>query len=376
MKPQVSLFAAALCVAAPLAAQTTNVTTDPVGVLRYVFQADSDTAMSLPLHRPTEFAGGVGTVGSNWITAAALTNSPINWVDNDWTYGVGTNASSTYYAMFTTGALEGAWFQITGNNSNTLFLDTAGLASLSGAGVAASNKFEVIPFWTLASLFPNGQGITPAANPFAPETVILLTDQQTPGINLPSQELFFYYNGGIGIVPAGWYPPGNPFAPAADDNPLPPDTYFLVRASSTTTTNFVAGGVAMNDFRTQLGRLQNGTEQDNFIGFGFPIDTTLIGSGLHNAPGFTKSPNPFAPEDIVLVYDQNASGINKPAQELYFYYDGSIGMVPAAWYEVGNPFGGSKDSNIVFRAGSAVIVRKAAGAASSDGWAATPPYAN
>ncbi|MCC6355972.1 MAG: TIGR02597 family protein, partial [Verrucomicrobiae bacterium] len=113
MKQSVAILGSALLLATPLAADTNVVTTDPVGVMRYVFQANSDSSMSLPLHRPTEFAGAVGSVGSNWITAFATSNSPINWVNNDWTYGVGTNANNTYYAMFTTGALEGAWFQIT-----------------------------------------------------------------------------------------------------------------------------------------------------------------------------------------------------------------------------------------------------------------------
>lgn len=376
MKQSVAILGSALLLATPLAADTNVVTTDPVGVMRYVFQANSDSSMSLPLHRPTEFAGAVGSVGSNWITAFATSNSPINWANNDWTYGVGTNANNTYYAMFTTGALEGAWFQITGNNSNTLFLDTAGLASLATAGVAASNNFEIIPFWTLNTVFPNGAGITPSGNPFSPETVILLSDQQTSGVNLPSQQLYFYYDGTGGGVPAGWYEVGNIFAPVVDHNPLPPDTYFLVRSSAPTTTNFVTGAVAMNNFNTQLARLADGAEQDNFIGFGFPIDTTLIDSQLQDAPGFTKSSNPFSPQDIVLVYDQSSPGINKPAQELYYYYDGTVGGVPAGWYEVGNIFGGLKDSNIVFRAGAGVIVRKAAGTASAGTWVASPPYAD
>lgn len=373
MKQSVAILGSALLLATPLAADTNVVTTDPVGVMRYVFQANSDTAMSLPLHRPTEFAGAVGSVGSNWITAFATSNSPINWANNDWTYGVGTNANNTYYAMFTTGALEGAWFQITGNNSNTLFLDTAGFASLATAGVVASNNFEIIPFWTLSTVFPGGTGIVASVNPFAPGSIVFFNNESSAGINLAPSSGYFFYDGSAGMIAAGWYPVGNPFVPKLDDLALTPDSFYRIRQPNTQSTNFVTGAVAMNDFSTFLSRLGDNLPQDNFVGFGFPVDTSLAGSGLQNSPGFTQSSDLFSPKDIVLIFDQTSAGINKAPKKGYYFYDGTGGF-PAGWYEVGNPFSGTQDTNLVIAAGSGIIVRKFTGTKTSAQWTATPNY--
>lgn len=356
--------------AAPLGAQTNTVATDPVGYMRYVFQGASDTSMSLPLHRPTEYAGAVNQVGSNWI---AVSPAQGGWTNNYWAHGVTSNANNTYYAMFTTGALEGAWFQITGNNSNTLFLDTAGFASLPGAGVAVSNSFEVIPFWTLGTVFPGGTGIVASSDPFTAQTIVLLTDQESAGVNLSAPALFFYFDGTGGFPEAGWYPVGNPFAAKADNDPLPPDSFFIVRSPATQTTNFVTGAVAMNNFRTAIGNIANGVQQDNFVGFGFPIDTALADCGLQNSPGFQQSPDPFSPVDILMLYNQDAAGVNKSVAQLFFYHDGTSGFFPAGWYKVGDPFSGSQDS-VVIRAGVGVIVRKAPAAAGAAAWSATPSY--
>lgn len=378
MKQSVAILGSALLLATPLAADTNVVTTDPVGVMRYVFQANSDSSMSLPLHRPTEFAGAVGSVGSNWITAFATSNSPINWVNNDWTYGVGTNANNTYYAMFTTGALEGAWFQITGNNSNTLFLDTAGLASLATAGVAASNSFEVVPFWTLNTVFVGGTGITATTSLFSLKSFVILMSQTNAGVNLPSSAAYVYYTGAGGIRPAGWYNAGNLFAgPNEADLPLDPDTFVLIRdLSSSTTTNFVTGSVEMFDHRTTLGRIENGKAQDNFVALSFPVDSSLAESGLATSPGFTPTSNLFALADFVLVYNQDGAGINKPNSAAYIYYNGQGGFRPAGWYDAGNLFAGpSYDTNKIFRAGQGYTIRKGSGPAAADFWVASPSYA-
>lgn len=374
MTHRIAIPATALLFAAPLAADTNVVATDPVGVLRYVFQANSDTSMSLPLHRPTEFAGAVGAVGSNWITAAAPANSPIDWTADDWTYGNGTNANNTYYAMFTTGALEGAWFEITGNNSNTLFLDTAGLPGLASAGVAASNTFEIIPFWTPGSLFPNGDGFIKTTDVRNPKGYLLIPDSQTPGVNLGTSAAYFYLSNAAPSPASGWYKllGGTTLR---NDEPLPSDTYYLIRnLTSLPVTNFGPGAVPMHDFRTPIGRMADGTPQDVFVSLNFPVDTSLIESGLQDSPGFTKTTDVRQPKDYLLVYDNDSPGLNKGTSAAYFFFTNLTGSGAATgWYKL---LGGTtlQNTNKIFKAGQGYIVRLSSGPAGSDFWVAQPPY--
>lgn len=376
MKTHVIVLGTALFAAAPLAAQTNSVTTDPVGVMRYVFNTNSDTSVALPMPRAEEFAGAIGAVGSNWVTAFATSNAPINWVNNDWTYGVGTNANNTYYTLFTSGNLEGLWFKITANNSNTLFVDTSrlantGFADLPAAGAVTNDTFKVVPFWTLNTVFPDGQGFTPSPNPFSPSASVIFPDLVRTGFNIPPSSSYFYYDGSIG-GDAAWYKAGDIDAGTFNNLPINPDNYVIVRNLGSTKTNFVAGSVSMNDHAGVLSRKGSGLKQDNYVALSFPVDTSLIDSDLHNSPGFTQSPNPFSPEDILIVLSEGA-GINKPPIGSFFYYDGSIGGDPA-WYKNGDLDAGPQDSSIVFKAGSGYIIRKGTGSVESALWTATPNY--
>lgn len=73
--------------------------------------------------------------------------------------------------------------------------------------------------------------------------------------------------------------------------------------------------------------------------------------------------------------DQTSPGINKPPKQAFYYYDGSAGIFPAGWYEVGKPAAGRRDTNVGFVAGVGAIIRKAAGAVTAGTWTASPSYA-
>ena len=58
--------------------------------------------------------------------------------------------------------MEGAWFNVLSNNEYALELEI-GEAELSK--VSAGDSFEVIPHWSLSTLFPDGGGFTPNSSP-------------------------------------------------------------------------------------------------------------------------------------------------------------------------------------------------------------------
>ncbi|WOO40725.1 TIGR02597 family protein [Rubellicoccus peritrichatus] len=354
-----AVTAASLLLAAPL---LTAVTTDPVGAQKHTFKDGSDTAISAPLHSSAAFVGVVGTSGLSGFTITP-SGTP-GWAANQFT-------DSPHYIIFTSGTREGLFYTVTANTTDSITVEDIGDGDLATQGIVDGDGFTVIPFWTLNTLFPDGEGFIVSSDVFNPDGVIFFTNSGTSGVNLPFDSSYLYHDGSQGA--AGWYKVGSLGDGLQNDLPLPPDAYYVVRNNSGADVEMVlAGSVQMANFATIVSRLEDGSSQDVFIANSFPVATTLAESGLATSPAFTPSPDVFNPLDVVFVFDNDTVGINKPLGSSYLYHDGSQGA--AGWYQIGNLGAGLQDDVEVFQPGQGFVIRKAAGLAESEIWMAQAPY--
>lgn len=179
------------------------VQTDPVGYVTTTTPSGDDSLIGLPLTQTISFTGVTDSA-----TGAVATVSSTLVLDA---------YNNTHYALATSGANAGQWSEI---------LDTAvNSIETSEVLLSASDTFDIIPFWTLATAFAGGDGIGASSNPLNPSTTVSLNNLNAAGINLSSAGTYFYF---AGPTPAaGWYQTGT-FAPS-DAVKIPGGGAFVVR---------------------------------------------------------------------------------------------------------------------------------------------------
>ncbi len=329
----------------PLTQITKGDVTPPAGYLNLTFKALSDTPFSLPLNRPKVYSGQVDSVLENTISIAAseLTASAFLYADG--------SQNEKYYLLFTTGVLEGRSFDITTNGNNSITLVQDGLIDVQDLinDANAHDLFEIRPHWTLDTLFPNGAGYPQVTNAFENGSTILFRATSTSGINLSPQKTYKYATG------TGWVDNANLFAGRVKDVVLIRNGAFIARnvTASDVVKGFV-GDVPTSDARARI--KGNVIKQDSHASFTFPIDISLAQTGLASSPGFDPSAGQFdASGDIVYLYNVNLAGYNKAPSTSYYYVTG------LGWINSANVFAGAVNaSNVIFKAGTTFMIRKAA----------------
>ncbi len=371
MKRRSIILTLALASTLPFALVAQGDTTSPVGFTTAAELANSDTLLSVPFLRRTEFTGTVQSVTGSVITVA---ESP-GWTTDQFVYAAGSQPK-TYFVLIGAGGTsnpkEGHNYTITSNDANSLTLDTSG-DSLSG--ITANTQVSVIPYWTLGSIFPTDKinlSFTPTTLTSAYKTQILVPDNTANGINLANLSFFFSNNvdGTSGNV--GWRLVGDNLTDHGDD-PLMPDSYFIVRNlhQAPTLSLRSLGNVLMDTWATGL-RTSTTGPQDNAVSMLRPIPVTLNQTGLTPADGsFVGTVRTNAVKDQLLLFNNAQVKHNKKPSAIYFYYTGPSG--PAGWRLRG---GGTADhGSDVIPAGSAIVIRKArtAGGATVF-WTNAPTY--
>jgi uncharacterized protein (TIGR02597 family) len=370
MKPKTiqSILAAALLAPGALFAQTTATTT-PVGYITYTVPAESDANISVPLSRPVEFSGVVSSISANTVT---VSGTPFTTAPPQFVYDPSESKFNTYYLEVLSGPIAGRKFKVTANGASTLTLDPDAANDVASQGLAATNKFQVVPYWTLNTLYPNGTGIGTNANPFSPETTILFTDARGIGTDRSSVASYFHYDGVAGGT-AGWYNADNLGAGVQPDVVIDPSFTFTVRNTKVTSLTLVnSGNVKISPSATPID--EDVEPNDVYLQLPFPVDVSLNDSGLLGGNAVRQSPNPFSPLDVVYVYDVLATGLDVGVAATYFYYDGVAGGA-AGWYDANNLGAGVVGTNKVLTAGSTIVVRKGPGTLNGVTiWTAPLPY--
>jgi uncharacterized protein (TIGR02597 family) len=344
----------ALCLHSPsLVPAQTFPTTDPVGFTTTSCLAQSDTYVSIPFTRPLEFTGTVRSASGDMLTI----NGTPGWTNNQFVYTPGSQPKH-YYVLIgnggTTNPKEGHIYQITGNGSNTLLVNAI---SDSLTGIVANTQVTVIPYWTLATIFPAsdaGVSFTTTSSPPTYQTLLRFPNYSAPGINQPYAAEYYFTSGAWRLVNDGFNIP-----PDHGDDPLLPDGYFVVRnANGAPTLPLRAlGSVLMKKTALPLFSAQAG-KQDNPVAMIRPVDVSL------DATGLAPIDNSFVQNDQLLLFNNARRQLDKHPYKIYSYNDG--------WRLANDPIGDhGKD---IIPAGSAMIVRKAATPNGPIFWTNSPTY--
>lgn len=365
MKPTAFLLAAILAAASTQGiTMAAEVSTDPVGVNSVTALGNSDTRFSIPLQRPLVFQGAVQSVADAVVT---VQGSP-TWASNEFVYVAGTQ-SNAYYLTFTTGTRAGMYYTVTSNaaavgaNTATLTLDLNGDDLGAVGGVVAGDKFKIIPYWTLNTLFPNQVGITKSSliTGTGALTRILFYDANNTGINLASSGTYFYYEG-QSFGGSGWRRINGGFTAIKNDEIILPDAYVVLRQEQVATSLVATavGVVPAGERRYLIGTLLPNVTQDNLLALDLPIPLSLSQSKLWESGAFTgASVISGSDGDKLLIYDDTVVGKNKGASKSYFYFTGSTNGGPG-WRQVNGGFSAIKNDEVVFKPGSGFVIRKLA----------------
>lgn len=360
MKTSISYSLIAAAMACGLALGQTTAYTTPVGYVTLNIPASADSTITPPLSKAPLLQGLSTAVAGNVVTLASTGVSDGAFING------GSNLNAKTYLLVRSGALAGLRFPVTGNTATTVTVD-GGSASLQSQGLAIGDQLSVVPYWTLATLFPGGAGVGASSDIYDPQAYILVSDQSSVGPNRGAAKLFFFANGNDGN-PVGWRDLADPEGAVQDTVALDPSITYTIRTGSVAQTVTISGEVPTSSLATKI--LTGAVTNDEYISTPFPVDMTLAQSGLQSV--IKPSIDIYDPQEFVLVYDDLSAGYNKGASALYFYHDGSDGN-PAGWKDLSNPEGANV-SAAVLKAGRCFTLRKAPGTSGVSTWTTTKPY--
>jgi len=328
--------------------------------------SNSDTLISVPFTRPPEFVGTVQSVAGNIVT---VTGAP-GWTTGQFVYG--TTQPKTYYALMGPSASgpanpkEGCLYTVTANTANTLTLDLNGdtIASLP-----ANATLTLLPYWTLATLFPAANAnisFTPTASTRTFKTEVLIPNYAQAGINLAYAATYYFIDSGTNI---GWRLFGDATTTDHSNDILIPNGYFVVRNSNSAPTLPLAlvGNVLPGKLATPLASLST-SAQDNAVAVVRPLDITLNESGLVPTDGsFVATTSTRSFKDQLLLYNNVQVALNKSPSATYYYMNN-------AWRLFGDATTVDHGTDLI-PAGSALTIRKAsASSPSTVYWLNAPTY--
>lgn len=310
----------------------------------------SDTLVSPALHREPFYRGRITSVDG---LSLELDSPP------DWEAG---QLAGSHYVLYHSGVLTGAFHAIDNDQDGRIGLDTNG----EELSAAPGDTLSLIPYWSLATLFPEDNTCihrSTDASLLQRRTRVMLPDLGGPGINLPPSRIFFQND-------EGWFEESAGNRPAGD-TPLPPDLFLWIRhrPGDGNTTFLISGYVQCGPFRLQLDA-PAGAKQDNALALFRPVDVRLRDLGLLSDPSvFTPSNGTslIQRRDLILVFDNEAPGINKAPAGI-FYYDSAAQV----WRDAAN--GNAEAGDAVIPAGTGLIIRRSSADGSTRFWVHPCPY--
>jgi uncharacterized protein (TIGR02597 family) len=361
MKTSISYSLIAAAMACGFANGQTTAYTTPVGYATLNIPAGSDTTVTPAFERPTLYQGAASGIAGNVVSATGLSAGAL-------VSGAGS------YLMVTSGPLVGQRFEITANTATDITV--ASSPSLQSLGFVSTNTFKAVPYWTLNTMFPEGAGVG-TTDDVTNATSFVFGASTGFGTNQASTQSFIYCTGDVGNdLPAGWYNNDDVFAGALTEvqTRLDLSRMYTIRTSSATNLNVVVSGQVPNS-SVVIPVLVDTSINDAYLGAPYSIDISLTDSGLQSA--VQPADDVTNPLELVLVYNNDASGQNKATVGAYFYCSGDVGNdLPAGWYNNDDVFAGpvpAIDKQI--KAGRCIVIRKAPySSAGSVPWTAPVPY--
>jgi uncharacterized protein (TIGR02597 family) len=318
--------------------------------------AGSDTIVSVPFCRPASFSGAVS--GTPAASGSAVTITPAG----NPVFAAGEFTTEAHYLRFLGQGGRSGWiFEVTSNNAGTVTIDAAGEDL---ADVVQGDRFEVVPHWTLATLFPPATQATihESANKLSigRKTRVLFFDVTTEGIDLAPDRIYF-------LTADGWFHSAAGLE-EADGVTVKPGQPFVIRHPATeSATKFIPHQVVVQADHGAPLRTRAAGSQDNVVGLVRPVPVKL--SELDLGAVFTESASNDSGNraDELLVYDNVAAAVNKQPSATYFRVSGE-------WREDdGGTFPNADNTTVLPSTG--LVVRKAATTGGETlRWLNTPRY--
>ncbi len=361
MKPIYS-YALLAALAAVSPALAVDATTTPVGYVTLAVPASGDTTIGQPLHRPPVFSG----------VSTGISGDTVNVGSGSFTASQFVYASpaqpNVHYILVKNGPLVGRYFEIESNTTDSLTV-VAGATTLQDQGFTSTTEFTVIPYWTLNTLFPSGQGVgTTTADIFDPVAFVQFKNLSI-GQDRAASSTYFYYSG-TEEAGTGWYNNDDLGAGLQNDLIIDPSFVATVRNLQSTPTEVVVSGVVPSvTIKTPI--ITGSDINDNYVSTQLPVDISLAESGLSAV--VTPATDIFSPVDVVFVYNDEASGYDKASSRTFFYYSGTE-EAGTGWYDNDDLGAGLQDASKVLKAGRAYVARLAGGNPGTAQAATTIPY--
>ncbi|MCB1088737.1 MAG: TIGR02597 family protein, partial [Verrucomicrobiae bacterium] len=162
-----------------------------IGLTRNLCKAGSDTLIGVPFERNAIGGGSLAAPPKfTGLSASFRADIPAGELP--------AFESRLHFLRFVgPGGAAGSWHRILSHSDNTVTIEANGsdLADLD-----TGDTFEIIPYWTLDSLFDPGVQetihVSPGSLPNARSTEVLITDLTGEGINLAPGHIFFLTGSG------------------------------------------------------------------------------------------------------------------------------------------------------------------------------------
>lgn len=292
--PKILCSIAALAFSLTASAQTA--TTDPVGFVSVTALANSDVTLAVPMARASEFKGVISAISATTgtVTITIGGTSP-NWTTTpSQQFAPLVTSGKTYALQLASGSKEGLILPVLGNGANTLSVTVDASDDLTG--VLVGDSIDVMPYWTLGSLF--------SPQPATGSVEIQYYPSSTPGTNL--SPLVIYELAGSNWLDQDSGTPSN-------NVPLPFGVSYLARNNNATPVTFTfVGAVPMSKHRRVLQNLAASQQQDIRIGYTSPVPQLVGSAAIGQIAG-----------DELHIFDNSAAGQNKsPTQILEFTASG------------------------------------------------------
>lgn len=327
-----------------------------VGHDSVVCAGGSDTVVSIPFHRPPGFSSAVDGSPVVSATTATLSHKSERVLEN------GDLTTEPHYLQFAGGgARSGSVYPVLSHDAGSITIDLGG-DNLTG--VTDGDRFQVIPFWTLATLFPKDTQSTvhESTGKLAPtrKTRVLFFDDVSQGADLAPDRIYF-------LTSEGWFRSGRGF-PAADDTVVPPGKALVIRhLTGDASTPFVPRHLVFDGDHTTPLKTQIAASQDTATALVRPVPVKLSDLDLDTDFSNSASTAAGSRSDELLLFDNVATGYNKQAATTYF-------KVAGKWHrDDGSTYPVADDDAIPSSTG--ILIRKAAnGSGATLLWSNSPRY--
>lgn len=320
----VAIFVGILAVAN---AQTTTVTTDPVGCITLTVAGSGGvtnqalTYSGLGLANAVAYQGTVSAIGTNTLTCGGA-----GWTDNQF-----NGANGSYYVEITSGSNAGITTDITATTaSNQTVATTDDLSALVAAG---SDTFRIRPHWTLGAVFgaTNQAGLSGGTSTSADQILLW---------NGNGYDTYYYQTGGFGGT--GWRKAGKPTVNASGTRIEPDQGLIIIRKKSSAVALLLQGSVKTGQSSIPV------NQGINVIGNIYAANMTLSSSSLYTGSSSTGvSGGTSTSADQILLWNGNG-------YDTYYYQTSGFGGT--GWRKGGAPTNDA--SATVIPLGSSIVVQR------------------